>query len=153
MMKYLTKKGFEKLKKELDERKLSRRRAIAQAIKEAKEQGDLSENAEYIEAKRQQRENEGRIMELENIIRTSEVVEEDNSINVVKIGCVVEVETNGTKSVFTIVGANEADPANGLISNESPLGACLLGKKKGEEVEMTLPNGRTVAHKIIKISR
>ncbi len=151
--KYLTKEGYNKLKTELEDCKLKKRRTIAQAIKEAKEQGDLSENAEYTEAKRQQRENEGRIMKLENIIRTAEIIKEDGSTDSVKIGCVVGVNCNGNKNTFHIVGASEADPANGLISNESPLGESMLGKKKGEKVEVALPNGKVITHKILSIGR
>ncbi len=153
VQKYLTQEGFDKLSKELKDCKLKKRRIIAQAIKEAKEQGDLSENAEYTEAKRQQRENEARIMKLENIIRTAEIIKDDGSTDKVKIGCVVDVKTNGIKNTFHIVGANEADPANGYISNESPLGSEMLGRKKGEVAEVVLPNGKIMAHKIIAIRR
>jgi transcription elongation factor GreA len=151
--KYLTKAGYEKLKAELDDCKLNKRKKIAQAIKEAKEQGDLSENAEYTEAKRQQRENESRIMKLENIIRTAEVISDDVSTDSVQIGCVIDIETKGVKSTFHIVGANEADPAKGFISNESPIGEGLMGKKKGETVDIVLPNGKKVQYKIISIKR
>ena len=151
--KYLTQEGYDNLKTELENCKLKKRRVIAQAIKEAKEQGDLSENAEYTEAKRQQRENEGRIMKLENIIRTAEIIKDDGSTDRVKIGCIVEVETNNKQNTFHIVGASEANPSSGLISNESPLGQALLGKKKGEKAEVTLPNGKIIIHKIISIGR
>jgi transcription elongation factor GreA len=153
VQKYVTQEGYDKQKAELENCKLNKRRIIAQAIKEAKEQGDLSENAEYTEAKRQQRENEGRIMKLENIIRTAEIIKDDGSTDSVKIGCVVDVENGSNKNTFHIVGASEADPANGLISNESPLGEAILGKKKGEEAEMILPNGKTIAYKILSIGR
>ena len=151
--KYLTQDGYDKLKVELEDCKLHKRRTIAQSIKEAKEQGDLSENAEYTEAKRQQRENEGRIMKLENIVRTAEIIKDDVPTDKVRIGCVVDVQTNGNKNTFHIVGANEADPANGLISNESPLGEAILGKKKGDKTEVILPNGKTITHKILSIGR
>ena len=151
--KYLTQEGYDKLVTELEDCKLNKRRTIAQSIKEAKEQGDLSENAEYTEAKRQQRENELRIIKLENIIRTAEIIQDDGSTDKVKIGCVVEIETNGKKNRFHIVGTNEADPANGFISNESPIGTALLGRRTGEEVEVVLPNGKTVMHSIISITR
>lgn len=151
--KYLTREGYDKLKIELENCKLTKRRTIAQAIKEAKEQGDLSENAEYTEAKRQQRENEGRIMKLENIVRTAEIIKEDISTDKVRIGCIVDVKNNKHKNTFHIVGASEADPTNGLISNESPLGQALLGKKKGEEAEMLLPNGKSTKYKILSIGK
>ena len=153
LQKYLTKEGFDKLEKEMNDCKLSKRRIIAQAIKEAKEQGDLSENAEYTEAKRQQRENESRIMRLENIIRTAEIIKDDSSTDSVKIGCIVDVQTDGNKNTFHIVGASEADPANGYISNESPLGSKMLGRKKGEIIEVFLPNGKTILHEILSIGR
>ncbi len=151
--KYLTKEGYEKLIKELEDCKLNKRKEIAQAIKEAKEQGDLSENAEYTEAKRRQRENESRIMKLENIIRTAEVVSDNVSTDTVQIGCVIDVEAKNIKSTFHIVGANEADPANGYISNESPLGQQLLNKKVNDVVEVQLPNGKTVEYKILSIGK
>ena len=151
--KFLTKEGHEKLVEELNDCKLNKRKEIAQAIKEAKEQGDLSENAEYSEAKRRQRENESRIMKLENIIRTAEVVSDNISTDTVQIGCVVEVEVKKVKNTFHIVGANEADPANGYISNESPLGNQMLNRKKGDVVEVVLPNGKTVEYKILSIGK
>jgi len=148
-MKLITKKGFSELKKELEKRKTELRRKIAGSIKEAKEQGDLSENAEYAEAKRQQRENESRIMYLENLIKTSKVVEANKKNNgKAEIGSEVEVETKGKKMVFYIVGSNEADPAAGKISHESPIGKAFLGKKKGDLVEVVLPNRKKVVYKI-----
>lgn len=151
-MKYITQTGMDKLKKELEERKVVTRREIAESIKEAKEQGDLSENAEYAEAKRQQRENETRIMQLENIIRTSQIVSNSGTNGRVEIGSTVEIETKGTKMTFKIVGSNEADPMGGKISNESPIGKSFLGKKKDEKFEVSLPNGKRVDYKILSIS-
>ncbi len=150
-MKYLTKNGFEKLKKELEERKSQIRYQIAGSIKEAKEQGDLSENAEYAEAKSQQRENESRIMFLENVIRTSKVVEKKNGVKVVDFGSTIDVECAGKKMTFEIVGSNESNPAQGKISNESPIGKAFLGKKAGETTEVVLPNGKKAKYKIIGI--
>lgn len=150
-MKYITQTGLDKLKKELEERKIITRREIAEAIKEAKEQGDLSENAEYSEAKRQQRENESRIIELENITRTSEVVSHSGGNGVVEIGSTVDIETAGKRMTFEIVGSNEADPLGGKISNESPIGTAFLNKKKGEAFEVKLPNGKKVEYKILDI--
>ncbi|MEA1926504.1 MAG: transcription elongation factor GreA [Patescibacteria group bacterium] len=150
-MKYITQKGLEKLKTELEERKRKTRRTIAEAIKEAKEQGDLSENAEYTEAKHQQRENESRIMQLENIIRVSKIVPKEKSNNAVQIGSDVEVKTQGKKIMFEIVGSNEADPIDGKISNESPIGKAFLGRKKGEKFKVKLPNGKKVIYKILHI--
>ncbi len=150
-MKYITQEGLEKAKSELEERKKVTRRKIAEAIKEAKEQGDLSENAEYTEAKREQRENEGRIIQLENIVRTSTVVAPNAQTDVVRIDSKIEIETAGKKMSFHIVGSNEADPLNGKISNESPIGRAFLGKKAKEEFEVKLPNGNMAKYKIISI--
>lgn len=150
-MKYITQKGLDKLKSELEDRKRKTRREIAESIKEAKEQGDLSENAEYTEAKHQQRENETRIMELENILRTAKVVENKAPNGHVQIGSEVEVEIKSKKMTFNIVGSNEADPLGGKISNESPIGKSFLGKKKGEEFDVVLPNGRKSTYKILSI--
>ncbi len=150
--KYLTKKGLRKLQEELEKCK-KKKREISEAIKFAKEQGDLSENAEYTEAKAQQRENDSRIIELENIIRTAEVVSDDVSTDRVGIGCTVVVQANKTKNRFSIVGASEADPANGCVSNESPLGQGLIGRKKGEIAHITLPNGKNIEYKILSIEK
>ncbi len=150
-MKYITKEGLEKLKTELEERMKVTRREIADSIKEAKEQGDLSENAEYTEAKHQQRENEGRIIQLENIVRTAQVVDKTEANGHVQIGSVVDVEMKSNQMTFEIVGSNEADPTGGKISNESPIGEAFLGKKEGEKFEVELPNGRKVSYKILGI--
>lgn len=154
MVSYITKEGLKKMKKELHERKVTTRKEIARAIKEAKEQGDLSENAEYTEAKRQQRENESRIIHLENIIRTAKVIDRNKKLGsgVVEVGSTVEVETKGKNMKFEIVGSSEADPLQGKISNESPIGRAFLGKKKGEEFKLELPNGNKVGYRILKIS-
>ncbi len=150
MVRLMTKEGLKKLQDELDERKTALRQEIASAIKEAKEQGDLSENAEYSEAKSQQNENESRIAELEMAIKESQVVEKVKANGHVQIGSVVNVELNGRKMEFYIVGSNEADPANSKISNESPLGKAFMGKEKGEEVEVSIPSG-VVKYKIVDI--
>lgn len=150
-MKYLTKEGFEKLKKELEERKVQIRQEIAGSIKEAKEQGDLSENAEYAEAKSQQRENESRIMQLENIIRTSQIINKKNGNKTVEIGSAIEVKCKDKKMNFEIVGSNESDPTGGKISNESPIGKSFLGKERGDVAEVSLPNGKKIQYKIISI--
>ncbi|MDZ7612126.1 MAG: transcription elongation factor GreA [Candidatus Moranbacteria bacterium] len=149
-MKYLTQEGARKIKEELEERK-KMRRDIAQDIKEAKEQGDLKENAEYAEAKRQQRENESRIMYLENAIRTYKVVDKRGENGEVEIGSKVKVKNGGKIMEFHIVGAGEADPGQGKISNESPIGKSFLGKKKGEKVEANLPNGKKIDYEIMEL--
>ncbi|MFA6285365.1 MAG: transcription elongation factor GreA [Parcubacteria group bacterium] len=141
MTKLLTPEGLEKLKEELIMRKTEMRQKIAAIIKEAKEQGDLSENAEYSEAKRQQADNERRVMELENEIRTSEVSSFDAKSEVVQMGSKVKVKFNGDEQEFRIVGSNEADPLNGKISNESPIGQALMGKRAGEKMKVGTPTG------------
>lgn len=151
-MKYLTKGGFDKLKEELEKRKRELRQKIASSIKEAKEQGDLSENAEYSEAKRQQRENESRIMYLENAVRTSEIIEKKKSTGQVEVGSEVFVKNNGKKMTFNIVGSNEADPSQGKISNESPIGEAFLGAKKGEKIEVALPNRKKMVYEILEVN-
>lgn len=142
MSRLITKEGLKKLQEELEIRKTKKRQQIANAIKEAKEQGDLSENAEYAEAKHQQNENESRIAELEAIIKNSEVVEHDKSIIGIQIGSRVRVKFNGSEMEFQIVGSNEADPANFKISNESPMGRAFMGRIKGDSVNVLTPAGK-----------
>jgi transcription elongation factor GreA len=151
-MKYLTKTGAEKIKTELESR-VKTRKEIAQAIKEAKELGDLSENAEYTEAKNQQRENEGRIIKLENMIRTYKIVDKKNGNNEVSLDSVIKVKnkTLDKEMIFHIVGSNEADPVSGKISNESPIGKAFLNKKKNDKVELVLVNGKKIEYEILEI--
>ncbi len=150
MVRFITKEGLKKLNDELEERKTKLRQEIAQAIKEAKEQGDLSENAEYAEAKSQQNENESRIGELEAVMKNSQVVERDEAKKGAQMSSVVTVELNGSKMDFTIVGSNEADPANFKISNESPLGKAFMGHDAGDTVDVVTPRG-TMKYKITKV--
>ena len=150
MVRFITKEGLQKLNDEFNDRKNRLRQEIAQAIKEAKEQGDLSENAEYAEAKTQQNENESRIAELEMIIKNSQVVEKDNSQKGAQIGSIVKVNFNKSEMEFTIVGSNEADPANFKISNESPLGKAFIGHVAGDAVKVSAPKG-VVEYKIISV--
>jgi len=151
-MKYLTENGAKKIRDELTLR-MKRRKEIAHAIKEAKELGDLSENAEYSEAKSQQRENEGRIIYLENIIRTYKIVDKKISNGKISLDSVIEVENKSLnkKMTFHIVGSNEADPTSGKISNESPIGKAFLGRKSGDEVEIILANGKKINYKILSL--
>ena len=118
------------------------RQEIAQAIKEAKEQGDLSENAEYSEAKHQQNENESRIAELEMQLKEAVVAKTNSSASHVQIGSVVKAKTKAMEMTFHMVGSNEANPSEGKISHESPLGQVFLGKKKGEVVLVDAPSGK-----------
>jgi transcription elongation factor GreA len=138
------------LQEELEERKTAIRQRIAKEIKEAKEQGDLSENAEYAEAKSQQTENESRISELEMIIKNSQVAEHDNGAKGIQIGSSFKVKWNGSEAEFKIVGSNEADPMVFKISNESPMGKAFLGKKKGDEVNVDTPGGQ-VKYKVLDL--
>lgn len=147
----MTKEGLSKLKGELNERKTTIRQEIAKMIKEAKEQGDLSENAEYSEAKRQQGENEGRIAELEAMLKNSEVVERTDSSNDVQIGSKVKVKFDGEEIEFQMVGSNESDPASFKISNESPMGKAFMGRKKGDKVDVETPGGK-ISYKILDVN-
>jgi len=150
MGKFITEDGFKKIKNELEKRKTVIRQGIASAIKEAKEQGDLSENAEYSEAKRQQAENEARISELEYLLKESKVVKYDKSVGVAQMGSTVKVKFNGSEMKFQIVGSNESDPEKMKISNESPMGKAFLGRKKGEEVEVITPSMK-IKYEILEI--
>jgi transcription elongation factor GreA len=141
MAKILTREGMEKLMEELEDRKGRLRQEISAAIKEAKEQGDLSENAEYSEAKHQQNENESRIMELERTVKEATIVEKAVGSSEVRIGSTVRLDCDGKKMTFTIVGANEVNPAQGLISSDSPFGRALMGRSKGEKAEIEAPAG------------
>ncbi len=141
MTRLLTPEGRKKIEEELEMRKTQMRQKIAAIIKEAKEQGDLSENAEYTEAKRQQAENERRIMELENQIRTSQVANFIKGSKSVQMGSKVKLKFNGEEQAFEIVGSNEADPLSWKISNESPLGKALMGKTVGDKIKADTPSG------------
>ncbi|MBI4143079.1 transcription elongation factor GreA [Candidatus Uhrbacteria bacterium] len=138
---YLTSEGLEKLQAELKQLKQVRRKEIADKIERAKELGDLSENAEYQEAKEEQGFIEGRIIELETIINSATIVTGQSGTKQVNIGNTVRVRQNGNERTFSIVGANEADPTAGKISNESPLGRSLLGRRVGEQVTVRVPKG------------
>lgn len=150
MGKLITEEGLKKIKDELDNRKTAIRQGIASAIKEAKEQGDLSENAEYSEAKRQQAENEARIAELEFMLKESTVVSYNQASGVVQMGSKVTVKFNGSEMEFQIVGSNEADPAELKISNESPMGKAFMGKEKGDKAEVSTPAG-SMEYRIIDV--
>ena len=150
MPRLITKEGQKKIQEELEKRKGKMRQEIARSIKEAKEQGDISENAEYTEAKRQQSENENRIAELEMIIKNSEIAEHDESLTGIQMGSKVRVKFNGSEIEFEIVGSNEVDPANFKISNESPMGKAFMGKNKGDEVEADTPSGK-IKYKILDV--
>lgn len=147
----ITQDGYNKLKAELDNLSNVKRREIADRIERAKELGDLSENAEYSEAKDAQALNEGRILELTNILKNVTVVNSTGSKDEVSMGSQVTVKTGNKERVYTLVSFNEADPINGKISNESPLGLAFLGKRKNDTVSVETPKG-VVKYKITKIS-
>lgn len=151
----LTYAGLTKLESELHDLKVVKRREVAQKIKEAREQGDLSENAEYDAAKDEQRDIEARIEELEKILKNAEVVDE-GEVDLVKInvGCKVKLLDKGYNEEleFQIVGSTEAQSLRNMISNESPLGKALIGKKKGALVSVETPVGIT-KYKVLDIQR
>ncbi|MGI5827099.1 MAG: transcription elongation factor GreA [Patescibacteria group bacterium] len=146
----ITQAGYDKLKEEYDFLTTTKRREIADRIERAKDLGDLSENAEYSEAKDAQALNEGRILELASILKNVTVVNH-KSTGEVALGSSVTVKVGNKEKQFKIVSFNEADPFNGLISNESPLGVAFLGKEKGAIVEVETPRG-VVVYKIIKVA-
>ncbi|PIT97844.1 MAG: transcription elongation factor GreA [Candidatus Andersenbacteria bacterium CG10_big_fil_rev_8_21_14_0_10_54_11] len=137
---YLTAEGLQELQEKLHELKTVRRRDIAEAIHSAKEQGDLSENAEYVNAKEEQRRIETQIAELEAAIKHAQVVTVVGTSSV-GVGNTVRLKCNGKELTYRIVGSSEADPMEAKISNESPMGRALLGKKKGESVTIPTPAG------------
>jgi len=141
---YLTKEGLEKLQAELFDLKKKQRPDLISRLEAAKALGDLSENAEYHEAKDSLAFAEGRIRELELTLNDVSIIEDSAAGGVVVIGSTIVVEANGKERTYQIVGSNEADPVAGRISNESPLGAAFLGKKKGESVPVDAPNGRVI---------
>ena len=133
--------GLEKLKAELDELTNVTRPEVAQRIHDAKEYGDVTENAEYEDAKNEQAFVEGRIQTLTAIIKNAVLIDEKHSRTYVQIGSTVTIQGEAGKEKYTIVGAAEAAPDQGRISNESPVGRALLGKKKGEEITVSVPAG------------
>ncbi len=147
---YLSKVGLETLNTELRQRKTVVRAEIADRIASAKELGDLSENFEYHEAKESQAQNEMRILELENMVKDTVMVEQQSGGNTIELGTTFVVETEGGERKFEIVGSNESDPVGGKISNESPLGQAFIGRGKGEVVEVSVPSG-TMTYKILSI--
>jgi transcription elongation factor GreA len=151
---YLSKEGLEHLKVELEELKTTRRTEIAELLKRAKEFGDLSENAEYAEARETQAQVEQRIAELEALVKYAVVIEKGAGIGgIAVVGSTVTLRQEKTKKEvkYTIVGSNEADPANGMISNESPLGKAFLGHKEGDVVTIKTPGGST-AYEIVRVA-
>ena len=142
----ITSEGYKKLKKELEYLKDVKRPEISQRITTAKDMGDLSENAEYSEAKDAQAFNDGRIIEITTLLKTLTIVENGVTTDKVGMGSKITAETEGKKREFTIVSFYEADPAEGKISNESPLGRAFLDRKKGDFVLVNTPKGEVKYH-------
>ena len=150
---FMTAAGLKEYEDELSYLKEVKRHEIAQKIKEAREQGDLSENAEYDAAKDEQRDNEARIEELEKILKNVEVVDEDEiDLETINVGCQVRVKDKELKEEleYKIVGSTEADSLKGKISNESPVGAALLGHKVGDTVKIETQMG-VITYKVLEI--
>jgi transcription elongation factor GreA len=150
----LTPEGLEKLQRELDELQTNRRREVAERIKEAREFGDISENSEYDDAKNEQMMLEQKIAQLEERLRSAQVVNPSElSTDLVRVGVTVNVkdEKTGDSDKYTIVGSAEANPSERKLSNESPVGKALMGRKRGDTVDVHLPNGRKRKLKITKI--
>ena len=148
---HLTKAGVEELKTEFEDL-LTMRGPIAERIKTAREFGDLSENAEYSSARQEQERVEGRIAEIEHILLNVDIIKKPRGDNKIQLGSSVKLKgTGGKAQEFTVVGTVEADPLNGKISDESPIGQALIGKKEGDKVDITTPV-ETATYKIVNIS-
>ena len=151
----LTYEGLKKLEDELQDLKVNQRREIAQTIKEAREQGDLSENAEYDAAKDEQRDIEARIEKIEKILKNAEVVlDEEIDLDKISIGCLVRVldVEYDEEEEYKLVGSSEASSLQNKISNESPFGQALIGAKVGDIVEVEAPAG-VIKYKVLSIHR
>lgn len=143
---YLTQDKFDEFKKELAELKGTRRKEVAESLEYAKALGDLSENAEYHEARDMQATIEDRIARLEELIKNAVIVSPSELTGSVNVGSVVTVEKDGKKTIYTIVGSEEADASANKISIRSPFGQAILGKKKGEKFSFSAPNGELTYH-------
>ena len=141
----LTREAYDRYQQKLDYYKTHHRKSVAERIKQAKEFGDISENAEYEDAKSEQAFIEGEILNLENILRYAKVLDEKEiTKDKVSLGSTVSAKNLDTGKVFefTLVGSLEADPTKGFISNESPVGAALIGATKGDKIEIDVPKGK-----------
>lgn len=147
----LTPEGRQKLEDELHYLETEKRAEVGERIKVAREFGDISENSEYDDAKNEQGLMEARIAEISHILSEATVVDAPKRSNKVNIGSTVTINMGGRERVFTIVGGAEANVAEGRISNESPVGAALIGHKKGDKVETTGPTGKTISMEVLKI--
>lgn len=152
----LTEEGLAKLEDELQDLKVNKRKEVAAKIKEAREQGDLSENAEYDAAKDEQRDIELRIEEIEKILKNAEVVSsQDVDVNAINIGSTVRIKDLkfDEEMEYKIVGSTEADILGGKISNESPVGMALIGAKAGDKIEVETPSGQMMQYEILEIQK
>jgi transcription elongation factor GreA len=154
----ITKEGLKKLKDELEELKTIRRQEVAQRLKEAISYGDLSENSEYEEAKNEQAFVEGRILELEQKVKNAKIISEtkktDTKHKEIDIGSTITLQNktdNDDPESYTIVGSTEADPLDHKISNESPIGKALLGRRKGDLIEINAPSG-IVKYEVLQVA-
>jgi transcription elongation factor GreA len=150
MSNYITAEGLEKLKKQLEDVKL-KLKGVSYKIKDAREMGDLSENAEYHEAKNEQAFLMGKEQEIEKKIKNAQIIENGCKSDVIQVGCTVEIDDDGEKMKYQLVGSDEADPASGRISVDSPIGSALIGHKKGESVQVKTPAGVSTV-KILSIN-
>ncbi|MDP3779090.1 MAG: transcription elongation factor GreA [bacterium] len=150
MPEYISAEGLEKLKQDLHNLKTARRQDIAVRLEHAKSLGDLSENAEYQETKEEQTLLERQISELEEMIRNAVVIKAERPLDVVTVGSTVVVDSGRGPETYKIVGSEEAKPAEGKVSNESPLGKAFLNKRIGNVVEVKTPGG-TIEYKILEI--
>lgn len=146
----LTKDGVDTLQSELETLK-AKRATISEAIKSARELGDLAENAEFQSAKAEQERNETRISEVENILQNVEIIKKPRGAAKVQLGSLVKLKSDGKTKEFQVVGTVEADPLNGKISDESPIGQALIDQKVGDKVEIKTP-AETATYKIVSIS-
>jgi transcription elongation factor GreA len=147
---YITKKGLEKLKEELAYLKKVKRKEVSERIKKALEGGDISESGEYAEAKEEQAFTEGKIAEISNKIKNAVIIESKKEPGVVDIGSTIFVKFDNDQAQYTIIGSSEANPSEGKISNESPIGKAFLGHEVGDIVEVETPSG-LMKYEIVKI--
>jgi transcription elongation factor GreA len=149
----LTVEGQQKLEEELHFLETVKRREVGERIKEAKEFGDISENSEYDDAKNEQAWVESRIIEVNQILAHATIISAPKKNDKVSLGSKVELSDDGGKGtmLYKIVGSAEADPANNKISNESPVGQAVIGRKKGETVAVALPSGKTITYTVVSI--
>ncbi len=148
---YVSADGLRKLQSELQELRTTKRTEVAERIHAAMEFGDFTENSELEQAKNDQAFLEGRIMTLEQMIKNAQIIDENSKHDLVEVGSHVMVEAEGNQEKYVIVGSAEASPAEGKISNESPVGRALLGHRAGETVKMAVPAG-SIEMKILAVS-